>query len=240
VIDGLNVLAVVPARSGSRGIVDKNMRVVGGMSLIARAATTLRACKTVDRAMLSTDSDKYCEEAKAHGLDAWFLRPAELSTATATAVDTVSHALLESERHYGLRFEIVLIVEPTSPLREPADVDGAAQLLVDTGAQSVVTVSLADAKYHPHKLLRIVSGSLQYYLPEGAAITARQQLGGDVYFRNGACYALRRATLLEAKVIFGERTLPYVIDRPLVNIDEPFELELAEFLLARKGREPQR
>ena len=64
--------------------------------------------------------------------------------------------------------------------------------------------------------------------------------GGDLYFRNGACYALRRATLLETKAIFGEQTLPYVIDRPLVNIDELLELELAEFLLARRARELQR
>ena len=236
-IGGHNVLAVVPARSGSQGIIDKNMREVGGKSLIARAAATLRACTTVDRAMISTDSTRYCEEGSAHGLDGWFLRPAELSTATATAADTVSHALLESERHYGLRFEIVLIIEPTSPLREPADVDGAAQLLADTGAQSVVTVSRADAKYHPRKLLRVAAERLQYYLPEGASVTARQQLGGDLYFRNGACYALRRAMLLEARAIFGEHTLPYVIERPLVNIDEPLELELAEFLLARRERE---
>lgn len=238
-IGALNVLAVVPARSGSQGIIDKNMREVGGMSLIARAAATLRACATVDRAMITTDSARYCDEGKAYGLDAWFLRPAALSTATATAVDTVRHALLESERHYGMRFEIVLIVEPTSPLREPADVDGAAQMLADTGVQSVVTVSRADAKYHPRKLLRVDSGRLQYYLAEGASVTARQQLGGDLYFRNGVCYALRRATLLEERTIFGEHTVPLVIERPLVNIDEPFELELAEFLLARRARELQ-
>jgi CMP-N,N'-diacetyllegionaminic acid synthase len=239
-IGALNVLAVVPARSGSQGIIDKNMRAIGGKSLIAHAAATLRACTTVDRAMISTDSQKYCDEAKAHGLDAWFLRPAELSTATATAVDTVSHAVRESERHYGLRFEIVLIVEPTSPLREPADVDGAAQLLAHSGAQSVVTVTRADAKYHPRKLLRVAAERLQYYVPEGASVTARQQLDGELYFRNGACYALRRATLLESRTIFTERTLPYVIERPLVNIDDPFELELAEFLLARRARELDR
>jgi CMP-N-acetylneuraminic acid synthetase len=233
-IGELSVLAMVLARSGSRGIPNKNMRIVGGQTLIARAAEVLRRCETVDAAMISTDSDDYRAEARRHGLDAWFSRPAELSSDVATAVDTATHALLESEHHYGRRFEIALIIEPTSPLRRPADIDACVRLLAERGADSVVAVSPVDAKFHPKKLLRIDGGKLRHYDASGAAVTARQQLDTSLYYRNGICYALRRKALVEDKMIFGERTLPLVIDRPIVNIDEPFELELTEFLLERE------
>jgi len=225
---------MVLARSGSRGIPNKNMRIVAGQTLIARAAEVLRGCRTVDAAMISTDSNEYREEARRHGLDAWFLRPAELSSDVATAVDTATHALLESENHYGRKFDIALIIEPTSPLRRSEDVDACVTLLAERGADSVVAVSPVDMKFHPKKLLRIDGGKLRHYDAAGAGVTARQQLEMGLYYRNGVCYALRRKTLVEDKRIFGEHTLPLVIDRPIVNIDEPAELELAEFLLERE------
>jgi CMP-N,N'-diacetyllegionaminic acid synthase len=231
-----SVLALVPARSGSKGIPHKNMRQVGGMSLIARAGETLRNCTTVDAALISTDSQEYADEGRRHGLDAWFLRPAELSTDTATAVDTSIHAVLEAERHYGRRFDVILIVEPTSPLRRSQDIDDCARLLESSGAQSVVTVSRINSKNHPRKLLCIESGALRFFHEQGSAVSARQQLGDELFYRNGICYALQRSLLVQDRVIFGSRTLPMIIDRPLVNIDEPLELELAEFLLQREAR----
>jgi CMP-N,N'-diacetyllegionaminic acid synthase len=230
------VLAMVLARSGSRGIADKNLRIVGGQTLIARAAETLRCCTTVDAAMISTDSQAYSEEGVRHGLDAWFLRPPELSSDGATAVDTAIHALLEAEQHYRRHFEITLIIEPTSPLRRPEDIDACVQLLVESDAESVVAVSPVDVKFHPKKLLRIEMGELRHYDAQGPTVTARQQLDTVLYFRNGVCYAVRRNTLVDDRRIFAERTLPFVIHRPIVNIDEPFELELAEFLLQREQR----
>ena len=230
------VLAMVLARSGSRGIADKNMRIVGGQTLIARAAETVRRCATVDAAMISTDSQLYSDEGVRHGLDAWFLRPVALSSDRASAVDTAIHALLEAERHYGRRFEVALIIEPTSPLRRPEDIDECVRLLVESEAASVVAVSPVDVKFHPKKLLRIEHGEVRYYDAEAASVVARQQIDSVLYYRNGVCYAIRRSVLVEDKRIFAERTVPFVIDRPIVNIDGPFELELAEFLLQREQR----
>jgi CMP-N,N'-diacetyllegionaminic acid synthase len=227
------VLAMVLARSGSRGIADKNMRVVAGRTLIARAAETVCRCTTVDARIISTDSETYFEEGLRHGLDGWFLRPAELSSDAATAVDTAIHALLEAERHYGRTFDIALIIEPTSPLRRPEDIDACVRIIEESGVDSVVAVSPVDAKFHPKKLLRIEEGHLRHYDAGGDQITARQQLESGLYYRNGICYAIRRRALVEDKRIFTERTRPFVVDRPVVNIDEPFELELAEFLLGR-------
>jgi CMP-N-acetylneuraminic acid synthetase len=185
--------------------------------------------------MISTDSEDYAAEARRHGLSTWFLRPKELSTDSATAIDATAHALLEAERHTGKRFEIILIIEPTSPLRRPVDVESCISLAAQADVQSVVSVSRVDKKYHPQKLLTLNCGLLRYSDARGEAITGRQQLANDQYIRNGVCYALRRDMLLGQRRIFGDRTIAYVIDRPIVNIDEPIELELAEFLLGREA-----
>jgi CMP-N,N'-diacetyllegionaminic acid synthase len=233
VIDGRRVLAVVPARSGSKGIANKNMREVAGRTLIAWAGDCLARATTVDARYLSTDSERYAREGIAHGLAAPYLRPPELASDTAGAVDTMIHALTEAEAREGGRFDLLLIVEPTSPLRLPEDIDGAVRLLVQTGADSVVTVSAAPAKFLPRKLLCFQDQRLTFLVPEGATVRNRQELGDSPFYRNGVCYAVTRDCLLERKTLFTPHTRGLVIDRPTVNIDEPIELELAEFLLRR-------
>lgn len=227
--DGLRILAVVPARSGSKGIPDKNLRQVGGLSLIARAARCLAECSEVDRRIISTDSPAYAEEARRHGLEVPFLRPPELSGDGVGAVETMQHAWIESERHYNERYDVLLIVEPTCPLRLPGDVQGCIDLLTASGADSVVTVSRVDTKFHPAKILRIDDGRLGFYLSEGAQVKTRQSLSA-YYYRNGACYGLTRRALLERGEIFSDDTRAYVVDRPLPNIDEPIDLAWAGWL----------
>ncbi len=234
--DGKRILAVVPARSGSKGIPDKNMQPLGGRSLIARAAELLRStdCSWIDRAIISTDSASYADEAKRHGLDAPFRRPPEFSHDKAGAVETMIHAMTEAETHFGERFDVVLIVEPTCPLRRAEDIARAVDLLLASGAESVVTVSRADTKFHPHKLLRMADDQLGFYDPAGAAVKARQSLE-PLFFRNGACYALTRACLLDRQAVFTDNTRGLLIERDLVNIDEPIDLEFARFLVEQKG-----
>lgn len=232
------MLAVVPARSGSKGIPDKNMQPLAGVSLIGRAGDTLRECAWIDARIISTDSERYAEEARRHGLDAPFLRPPELSGDAAGAVETLQHALLEAEAHYGGTFDVVLIVEPTSPLRRAADLEGAARLLVESGADSVVAVSPLDSKAHPRKLLVLREGRLGFFAADGGAVTGRQQLEDGYYYRNGVCYALTRRCLMEEGAIFTGNTVPYVVTRPVVNIDEPLELQWAELLLSASTRQP--
>jgi CMP-N-acetylneuraminic acid synthetase len=114
-LQGKRVLAVVPARSGSKSVPHKNLRVLAGTSLIGWAGRTLARVPFLDARLISTDSAEYAEEGRRHGLDAPFLRPPELSYDTAGAVETLQHALRASEAHYGTTFDVVLIVE-TRPL----------------------------------------------------------------------------------------------------------------------------
>lgn len=138
---------------------------------------------------------------------------------------------MEAERHYAATFDVVLIVEPTSPLRVPGDIERAVRRLIEGDADSVVTVSPLSSKYHPRKILTVDDDRIGFLLAGGNEVKARQQLGGELYWRNGVCYALSRQCLMQKGVIFTERTLADVIKRPIVNIDEPLELQWAEFLL---------
>ncbi len=227
------VLAVVPARSGSKGIPDKNLALVGGLSLIARAAMVLAKTPWIDRRILSTDSARYAEEAMRYGLAAPFLRPASLSSDIATALDTFVHALEECEAVDGVRYDLVVVTEPTSPLREPGDLEATVTALLESDADSAVTVSQIDTKTHPDKVLSIESGRLRFYTEQGMTVTTRQVLQ-PLYARNGLCYAFKRATLLEKRALITGNTASVVTTRPVANIDEPLDLLWAEFLLERR------
>lgn len=227
---GKSILAVVPARSGSKGIPEKNLQVIADKSLIGWAAVVLASseCRWIDRAIISTDSPVYAEEAKRCGLEAPFIRPAALSQDSTGAVETLQHALTEAEKCYHQKFDVVLIIEPTCPFRLPEDLTACVDLLADASADSVVSVSQADTKFHPHKLLRVEEARLVFYAGAGAGVKQRQSLS-PVYYRNGACYALTRQCLMEQSAIFTANTRAHVVKRILLNIDEPEELELARY-----------
>jgi CMP-N-acetylneuraminic acid synthetase len=233
VLEGRGVLAVVPARAGSRGIPGKNMSVLRGTSLIGWAGRVLASLPFVDRRIISTDSPEYAAEGRSFGLDAPFLRPAHLSSDVAGAVEMLQHAVTSVEAADGRRYDVVLLLEPTSPLRRPEDVERAARRLVASGADAVVTVSRLSSQAHPRKILTLdAADRLGFYDESGRRVTRRQSLEA-LFWRNGVCYALTRGCVVERAAIFGEHTLGLVIDRPLANVDEPSDLEWAAFLLER-------
>lgn len=231
-LESLKVLAVVPARSGSKGIRDKNMARVGGLSLIARAGAVLGQISWIDRRVISTDSERYADEARAYGLEAPFMRPPELSTDNSGALETFVHALESCEQLDGHQYDLLIVIEPTSPLREPADIEATVKALLTTGADAAVTVSRLDTKAHPHKAFSIVDRRLRYFSESGASVTARQRLE-PLYSRNGLCYCYRRETLLTKQALITDNTVSVITERPVANVDEPLDLLWAEFLLER-------
>jgi len=233
---GVSVLAVVPARGGSKSIPRKNLQPVAGLSLIGHAARTIGALDWVDAMILSTDDEEIAAEGRLQGLDVPFLRPAELASDTAKSVDMWRHAWLAAEEHYGRRFDVSILIEPTSPLRRPEDLERTVAALLDADSAAAATFSRTPAHYTPHKTLTVDrEGRIGFYLKGAPPVTIRQEIPA-YYHRNGVCYALRRATLIDAGTIIENDCVAVVIDRPLVNIDEPIELEWAEFLLRREGR----
>lgn len=232
---GQNVLAVVPARGGSKAIPRKNLCHVGGVSLVGRAGQVANALPWLDARILSTDDKEIADEGRAHGLDVPFMRPSELSGDLANSIDMWRHAWLESEKHYGTRFDIALLLEPTSPMRRAEDITGTVELLLSGDYKSAATVSPAPAHFTPQKCLTVNEGLIGFYHDAGSKHSIRQTIP-SYYFRNGICYAVRRKTLVEDRMIIGDHSAAMIIHRQIVNIDDPFDLELAEFLLQREAK----
>jgi CMP-N-acetylneuraminic acid synthetase len=232
-----SVLVVVPARGGSKGVKLKNLHPLGGIPLIAHLGPIVRALPCLDRWVVSTDHEQIIAAARAVGIDAPFLRPEELSGDRVSDLQVLAHALEASEQIDGLRYDAVVMLQPTSPLRRAEHVEATVRKLVEEGWDAVWTVSPTDLKYHPLKQLQIAAdGQMDYFDERGATIVARQQLA-PVYHRNGVAYAFSRACLLEQRTILGARTSAVVIDEPMVSIDTLDDFARVEAVLrAREER----
>ncbi len=230
---GKTVLAVVPARGGSKSIPRKNLAVLAGRSLVASAAAVCAALPWIDHAVLSTDDREIADEGRRAGLEVPFMRPDELSGDLSTSVDMWRHAWQASEQAFGMRFDASVLLEPTSPMRQPGDVERTVRVMLEGGHAAAATVSRTPAHYTPHKTLTISGeGKIGFYLPTGARHSLRQTVP-PCYHRNGICYAVLRETLVDRGVILDESCHAVVIERDVVNIDDPFDLEFAEFLCRR-------
>ena len=229
-IDGRKILVVVPARGGSKGIKLKNLRPLGGVPLVGLVGQLVKKLDYVDRAVVSTDHLDIATAAVDYGLEAPFMRPESLSGDRIADWDVLYHALLACEEIDHCCYDIVVMLQPTSPFRRPLQVTETVKRLIAGGYDAVWTVSETDSKAHPLKQLVIDDDRLEYYDPAGAAIIARQQLL-PVYHRNGVAYAISRECLVEKKSIKGDRTSYVVIDDLLVNIDTELDFNYAEFIL---------
>ena len=224
----MRVLGLVPARGGSTRVPGKNLAVLRGRTLVRRALETALAAGCFDLVALSSDDDAILAEAE--GLDVISLRrPADLATETARARDVALHALRELDDP-AAPIEAVAIVQCTSPFTAPEDVAGAVALLERTGAESVVTVAVADAAHHPLKLKRLDGERLLPYL-EDDRLTPSHELE-RLWVRNGSVYAFRRDVVergLEADDVRGYEMPP---ERSF-DIDTARDLAFAEFLVER-------
>ncbi len=230
-----HILVVVPARGGSKGVKLKNIRPINGIPLVALVGRVVKQLAWVDRAVVSTDHPKIAEIARESGLGAPFLRPEDLSGDVVADGPVLHHALLECEKIDKRQYDVVVMLQPTSPFRKPAHVTAAVNKLVEGGYDAVWTVSETDSKAHPLKQLVIDGDRLDYYDPAGADIIARQQLK-PVYHRNGVAYAMTRELVADQKAIKGARTSYVVIDDMLVNIDTELDFKLAEFMIAQENK----
>lgn len=230
---GHSVLAVVPARGGSKGIPGKNLKLVRGLSLIARAARTLGETPSVDRAVCSTDDPTIALEAERAGLVVPSLRSALLASDAAKSIDVWKDVWLEMERRDARTYELSVLIEPTSPLRRADDIERTLSAMLDEGAAAAATVSPTPAHYTPHKTLTVSGGRIGFFLSDGANFARRQDIPA-CFHRNGVCYAARRETVLKCGTIIEDDCVAVVLDRPLVNIDEPFDLEIADLLATRE------
>ena len=224
------MLAVIPARGGSKSIPLKNLAVVGGQPLIAWTIKAAREASPVDRIVVTTDSTEIAEVARQCGAEVPFLRPASLAADDTPGIEPILHAVnwLGDHKQYGP--ELVMTLQPTSPLRTAADIEAAVELVCETDADAVVSVSLV--KHHPSWMKCLdKEGRMTDFLADQPPVHRRQDLS-PVYALNGAVYLARREVLLEQKTWFTVPTVAYIMppDRSL-DVDGPWDLHLADLIL---------
>ncbi len=231
---GQRILVVVPARGGSKGIPLKNLHPLAGKPLLAHTAERVAQLPWVDRAVVSTDHLLIRQTALDFGLDVPFMRPQALSGDRVADIEVLAHALTATEADDGQRYDIVVMLQPTSPLRRAADVTAALDKLLAEELDSVWTVSPTDLKAHPLKQLTVADdGRLAYFDGMGATIIARQQLT-PTYHRNGVAYVLRRS-LLEHGQLLGARAGAWVIEETQISIDTLEDIRRVEAVLQARS-----
>jgi CMP-N,N'-diacetyllegionaminic acid synthase len=229
------VLALVPARGGSKGIPDKNVRPLAGQSLLHYAAHAASSAGVVDRAVLSTESERVAAEGRRAGLEVPFMRPAALAQDDTPMRPVIEHAV-DALAGSGWEPEIVVLLQPTSPLRTGAHIRTAVELLRETRADSVVTVVELPRHLSPDYLMRIDHGRLVPFLPEGERITRRQDTR-PAFVRDGTAYVFWTKTLREMHSIYGDHCHPLVVPaQESITIDTPDDWEAAERRLATPRR----
>ncbi len=230
-LDGRTVLIVVPARGGSKGIKLKNIRPLKGVPLVALVGKVVKQLDYVDRAVVSTDHPGIAKIAREAGLDVPFMRPESISGDIVADWDVLHHALLATEEYDNKTYDIIVMLQPTSPFRQPEHVTATVKKLIEGNFDSVWTISETDSKSHPSKQLILNGDIVEYYDPvNGPNIIARQQLS-PVYHLNGIAYAFTRDCLIKQRTKKGERTSAVVVNEPIVNIDTDLDFKLAKFFI---------
>lgn len=236
-VNGKNVLAVVPARGGSKSIPRKNVKPLGGAPLLAYAVAAGLDSKYTDRVIVSTDDPEIAETAKRYGAEAPFLRPSELAGDEATDLPVFRHAALWLAENEDYRPEIIVQLRPTSPFRPPGGVDEALDLLLgDPHADSVRAVT--PSGQNPYKMWRIEGGRMMPLLSDGLPepYNRPRQALPATYWQTGLLDAFRTRTLLEKGSLTGDRILPWICDPAYaVDLDTPAQWKFAEHWLRFSG-----
>jgi len=228
-LNGKLVLAVVPARGGSKGLPGKNLKKIGGRSLVEWAVMSALRCPEIDACLLSTDSEAIVKAVEKVGLSEKYRRPPDLSGDRVSDVQVLAHAVCSFEERSSQEVGFVVMLQPTSPLRRVEEISAGIRMLETGCYDSVWSVSEVDLKFHPLKQLRSVDGRLVFHSPEGSQIIARQQLEPTL-IRNGLFYVAERRVILELGTLLGERCGYVKAGRPSVSIDDLADLKLARRL----------
>ena len=227
---GRKILAIIPARGGSKGIVNKNLTNLDGKKLLDYTAESLNKLKKIiDLSIISSDDFRIINHARKLGISAPFIRPKYLSGDKVDVTKVLVHSVKYLEEKKDFFFDIILCLEPTCPLRSHKDIIEAIKKIIDEKKSSVWSITETDSKYHPQKQLLVNKTNLKFYSPIGKKIIARQQLS-KIYHRNGAVYAVSRDYLINQKKLIGKNTGYIISKNYMTSIDNHFDIKYLEWI----------
>jgi CMP-N,N'-diacetyllegionaminic acid synthase len=221
----MKVLVVIPARGGSKGVLKKNIKILGDKPLIAHAIECAQKSKSASKIIVSTDSEEIAAVAKLQGCDT-IMRPEELSTDTSNVVSAVEHVYQELNQV----FDIIVLLQPTAPLRTAEDLDTIVSMFENEEIIDGVISVIPMDDMHPARMYNLLSNDeMVPFLNDGE--TSRRQDLNPVYYRNGCFYAVRTPAFFREKSFMVQHKKGYVMNAEwLANIDTPRDFKIAEIL----------
>jgi len=232
------VLGLIPARGGSKRIPRKNIAPLAGRPLLAYTCEAALGSRLLTRVVLSTDDDEIAEIGRKCGVEVPFIRPKQLGRADTPSLPVVQHAVRWLMMHEDWRADVLVLLQPTSPLRRSHQIDEALECLQETGADTVVSVTELPHRFSPYTIMQLQDGCLQDFWKEALPCDRfRRQNLPTFYARNGpAILASRVPVLLNSDSLYGKKIVPYIMsEEDSVDIDTPFDLQLAEWLIAQRA-----
>jgi CMP-N-acetylneuraminic acid synthetase len=229
------ILALIPARGGSKGLPGKNLIKLMGKPLIAWTIGQAIASRYIDRVVVSTESKEIAAVAKKYGAEIPFMRPGELATDKAGSMDVIFHAIGFFKAR-KINYDYLVFLEPTSPLRGDSDLDKAIKTLICNSSTADSLVSVGEIKLEsPYIAKTIDKGYVAPLIRKDAKkIFQRQQLS-KTYFPYGVIYASKVDALLEKRTFYNDRTIPYYIERwQNYEIDDIYDLRCIEAVLKER------
>ena len=232
----LKILAVIPARGGSKGIPKKNINMLCGKPLIAYSIEAGLNSRYIDRVIVSTDSEEIAEVSRKSGAEVPFLRPAEIAQDLTPDTPVFEHCLQWLKEKENFVPELIVHLRPTGPLRTAQEIDEAIEMLVSNPEADSVR-SIEEPPKPPFKMWQI-EGNYMKPFAEVMGMkdfhTMPRQMLPKVYQTTADIGIMRTSTVLEKKSVIGDNVLPYYLKRPTVDIDHLIDFEIAEFLLRRR------
>jgi CMP-N-acetylneuraminic acid synthetase len=228
------VLAIIPARGGSKGLPWKNIKCLAGKPLIAWTIGHAKKNKYIDDVVVSTDSKKIASIAEEYGASVPFLRPASLATDNAFSTDVVLDLLARLKKNGGYTADFVILLQPTSPLRTSDDI-GKAMEMLGSNKKADAVVSITEVVENPYWMkVQNDKGFIGNFIKHGRKIERRQDLP-VIYTTNGAIYACKTSVFLKSKTFFPKHTLGYVMPRERsIDIDDIADFKMAELIITGK------
>jgi CMP-N,N'-diacetyllegionaminic acid synthase len=231
------ILAIIPARSGSKGIPKKNIKYLLGKPLITWTIEQAKKSSLIDTVFVSTDSEEIANIAEKWAVHVPFLRPPELAKDDSPTIDAINH-VIESFEKEGKTYDIIVLLEPTSPLRKAGDIDAAIRLFLDHYNHADALVSLGEVQLeNPFIMEYIENNRLKKVISTNNQFYQRQQMP-KVYFPYGVIYLSKIETLKKTRTFYQENTIPYLIERwQNYEIDDICDFLCVETILKQKLRE---
>ena len=230
-INGKSVIAIIPARAGSKGLPGKNIKDLRGKPLIAWSIESGLASKYIDTVVVSTDSPVIADIAQQFGAATPFLRPSILSTDEATSFDAIKHTLDYYDQQLGKSFFYTVLLEPTSPIREKDDVDLMLEKLDKLEQDFDSIISIGEVHSHPELMKRIINHRIVPFLNEYSANQRRQDYE-TLYYPFGVALVLKTQTLLKEETFYPIRTTHYILNRhQCFEIDDIYDFLTVEAIL---------